>query len=140
MTAGNFRNELLELLIRDEGFRSKPYRDTVGKLTIGIGRNLTDKGINKDEAVYLCGTDIREVERDLDMNLPWWRSLSVGRQMVLASMCFNMGWPVMSQFKNTIALVKMGEYEKAADAMLLSKWAGQVGKRANRLADMMRKG
>lgn len=40
---------LLSELSRDEGRRLKPYLDTVGKTTIGVGRNLTDVGISEDE-------------------------------------------------------------------------------------------
>ena len=31
----------------NEGLRSKPYVDTVGKVTIGVGRNLTDRGLSE---------------------------------------------------------------------------------------------
>jgi lysozyme len=43
-------------------------------------------------------------------------------------------------FKNTLKFIETGEYKKAADNMLLSKWAKQVGQRANRLAKMMEQG
>lgn len=125
-------------LIRDEGRKLKPYRDTVGKLTIGVGRNLDDVGINSDEANYLLNNDIARTCAALDAALPWWRNLSDTRQQVIANMAFNMGIATLLQFKNTLAAVQAGRYEDAAEEMLASKWAGQVGGRAKRLANMMR--
>lgn len=134
------RTELREQLILDEGLRLKPYRDSVGKLTIGVGRNLSDVGISMHEAMLLLDNDVDAVEDDLDQRLPWWRGLSEARQLVLANMCFNLGIGRLMGFKNTLAAIKVSDYAAAADGMLASKWAGQVGKRAHRLAKMMREG
>lgn len=126
--------------MRDEGVRLKPYRDTVGKLTIGTGRNLDDVGISIDENDYLLMNDISRVERELDQYLPWWRGLDAVRQRVLANMCFNLGIAGLLGFKQTLQFIQSGQYEAAASAMLASKWASQVKQRAVRLADMMRVG
>ena len=126
-------------LTRDEGLRLMPYTDTVGKLTIGVGRNLTDKGISEDEARILLDADIKEHLQLLDDNLEWWRTMSENRQRVLANMAFNMGKGLLS-FVNTLAAMKRGDYEVAADGMVASKWAQQVGPRATRLVKMMREG
>lgn len=134
------RVALRELLIAHEGLRLKPYQDTVGKLTIGVGRNLDDKGISMHEAMLMLDHDIEAVEDDLDRRLPWWRGLTEARQLVLADMCFNLGIDRLLGFKNTLAAIHAGDYEAAAAGMLASKWATQVGKRAHRLAKMMREG
>ncbi len=131
---------LKDQLIAHEGLRLKPYADTVGKLTIGVGRNLDDAGISTHEAMLLLDHDIEAVEDDLDQRMPWWRGLTETRQLVLADMCFNLGIARLQGFKNTLAAIHSGDYEAAADGMLASKWAGQVGKRAHRLARMMREG
>ncbi len=137
-------SELLDLvtadLRRDEGERLKPYRDTVGKLTIGIGRNLDDVGISAEESAFLLANDIAKVEKQLDERLPWWRTLSINRQRVLINMAFNMGIFGLLGFKNTLAFVQAGDYARAADNMLISKWAKQVKGRAVRLAELMRNG
>jgi lysozyme len=133
-------NTLEEILEHHEGFRSKPYKDTVGKLTIGIGRNISDRGISRVEAEFLFANDIELSRTELQANLHWFDSLDPVRQAVLIDMHFNMGWPVLSRFKNTLALIKSAEYKAAAIAMLHSKWATQVGKRAVRLSEMMRTG
>lgn len=127
-------------LSRDEGRRLKPYTDTVGKLTIGVGRNLTDRGLSDDEVDQLLDGDITLSEMELDRNVPWWRFMSDVRQRVLLNMHFNMGWGSLSQFKTTLGHMEAGRYGAAADAMLASKWAQQVGQRAVRLSKMMRTG
>lgn len=132
--------ELAGQLTKDEALKLKPYKDTVGKTTIGIGRNLDDKGISSEEALYLLSNDIKDVMNDLDKYVSWWRNLSENRQQVLANMCFNLGIQRLLGFKNTLEFMRTGQYDKAADGMLASLWAKQVGARANRLADKMRKG
>lgn len=127
-------------LVRDEGLRLKPYRDTVGKLTIGVGRNLDDVGITKDEAMHLLECDIKRVKTDLDRALLWWRGMDEVRQRVLVNMAFNLGITRLMGFKNTLAAMQAGNYADAAKGMLASKWATQVGARATRLAAMMVEG
>lgn len=124
----------------DEGLKDKPYLDTVGKLTIGVGRNLYDVGLSPDEIQYLLGNDIKRVEGDLDVALPWWRDMTEARQQVLANMCFNLGVGGLLGFKNTLAAMKAGRYEEAATGMRQSLWARQVGERSERLAKRMSSG
>ena len=136
---------LIEQLRLHEGERRKPYRDTVGKLTIGIGRNLDDKGLRRDEIEYLLANDIADSRADLDRYLPWWRGLDPVRQRVLIDMVFNMGAGSpkgggLLSFVNTLSEIRRGNYGIAADMMLASKWSAQVGRRAVRLATMMRTG
>lgn len=128
---------LTELLIRDEGLRLKPYKDTVGKTTIGIGRNLDDVGISQDEAEYLLASDIAKAEAEA-LKYPWFIDLSAARQKVVLSMIFNLGPKGFAGFKNTITDIAAGDYGSAASRMLQSKWATQVGNRAVRLAQAMR--
>lgn len=134
------KKRLYEQLELHEGKKSKPYKDTVGKLTIGIGRNLDDRGITVEEIVFLFGTDVALVEKELDKNLRWWRDMSEVRQRVLADMCFNLGITKLLTFKNTLEAMRTGRYNDAASGMLNSLWAKQVKGRAVRLANMMRTG
>lgn len=133
-------NRLIEQLKLHEGVRDRPYKDSVGKLTIGVGRNLTDKGLKPKEIEYLLMNDIMECIDDLNKYLPWWRQLNEVRQRVLMDMCFNLGIGGLLGFKNTLAFIQSGDYEQASQNMLLSKWASQVGQRARRLSEMIRTG
>ena len=128
---------LLAELRRDEGLRLKPYRCTAGKLTIGVGRNLDDVGISEAEADLLLRNDVARSMADLDEAIPWWRSLTEARQRVLVNMAFNLGATGLLGFRNTLAAIESGNYVKAANGMLQSLWASQVGERAVRLARMM---
>lgn len=124
-----------------EGRRRKPYKDTVGKITIGVGRNLTDRGLSDDEIDYLLANDIATHVAELRAALPWFDTLDDVRQRVLADMAINLGVPGLLKFRNTLKAVANGKYEVAADHMLKSQpWATQVGQRARRLAEMMRSG
>lgn len=85
-------NQAKAQLVRHEGLRLKPYRCTAGKLTIGVGRNLEDKGISQQEAYELLENDIRECEVQLLTEIPdIYLSLDINRKVVLINMCFNLG-------------------------------------------------
>ncbi len=131
---------LIAQLRKHEGVEHKPYTDTVGKLTIGVGRNLDDRGLSDHEIDFLLQNDIQLVEEELDQWWSHWRSLNQTRQLVVADMMFNMGRPRLSQFKMFLAALQAADYEMASTEMLDSKWAGQVKGRATTLADMMSTG
>jgi lysozyme len=136
-------------LSRDENRVAFVYPDSLGYLTIG-GGHLVDKrkgGSIKDSVIDLIfQLDVQGVERNLDRALPWWRNLDGVRQRELLNMCFNMGignaqtGEGVLGFVNTLRAVQNGDYLTASQGMLKSKWAGQVGNRAIRLANMMRTG
>lgn len=128
---------LEKALLRDEGLELKPYTDTVGKTTIGVGRNLDDNGITEDEALFMLRNDIQRSRHEL-AKFHWWRNLDSDRRDVLVNMHFNLGLPRLLSFKNMIAALDFGDYKLAADEMLDSLWAEQVGDRAVRLARVMR--
>jgi len=134
------RQKLEAQLIIDEGRRAIAYVDTVGKLTAGVGRNITDRPFFDDEIALMLKNDIREVEKDLDRRLPWWRQMTPARQNVLANMCFNLGIHRLLGFEQALTHMRAGRYDAAAREMLDSRWANQVGARATRLAALMRKG
>lgn len=134
------RATLAKELLRDEGLKLKPYRDTVGKLSIGIGRNLDDVGISAEEAHVLLAHDITAVNAEMDRLFPWAAQMNGARQRVLANMLFNLGAGKLLKFKNTLAAMSAGQYQKASEGMLASLWARQVGDRAKRLAETMKTG
>jgi lysozyme len=127
-------------LIIDEGKIKTLYLDSLGVPTIGVGRNLRDRGLSDDEIAYLLKNDIAIVLADLDKNLPWWRLMTEARQRTLANMTFNLGITKLLKFSNTLAYMRSGDYDQAANGMLDSLWAKQVPNRATRLAKIMRAG
>jgi lysozyme len=134
------REKLEAQLIIDEGRRSKIYTDTVGKITGGVGRNLSDRPFNDDEISLMLKNDIDLAARELDRVAPWWRNLNDARQNVMANMMFNLGANRLLGFKKFLIYSQSGRFDAAAGEMLDSMWAKQVGARAQRLADLMRKG
>lgn len=133
----SYSRDLLETeLERDEGLRAKPYRDTVGKLTIGIGHNLDDKGLSREAISFIFREDIEEVERELDRRMPWWRTMTDARQRAIINMGFNMGVGALAGTP-TFELIRQGKYAEAGARLQGWKWASQVGQRAQRVIRMI---
>ncbi len=132
------RQRVAEQLLVDEGLRLKPYRCTAGRLTIGVGRNLEDRGISEAEALLLLDNDITDCWGRLAARQPWVLAAPEAVQEALVNMAFNLGVAGLLGFKETLALLETEKYAEAARAMLASKWARQVGKRAERLAGQVR--
>lgn len=122
------------MIKKHEGLRMKPYHCTAGKLTIGYGRNLDDRGITEEEADRLLHNDILLCSLQLDRDLPWWKHHPENVQMVLMDMCFNLGIAGLLEFKRTLGYIRDQNYSAAAVNMLKSKWASQVGPRAKELS------
>lgn len=133
----SYADILREQLIVDEGRRAFPYRDMVGKLTIGVGHNLTDNGISQPVQDLLLSEDIEAAESLARALVPAFDSLSDVRRAVVANMAFNLG-SRLAEFVNTLAAINEQRWADAADGMLASAWAREVGVRATRLANMMR--
>jgi lysozyme len=149
---------LIEALRRDEGFRANPYLCTAGALTIGIGRNLEanpltgaewralhDAGniavsLSEQGAERLLQTGIAAVEIQCATTFRWWQALDRPRQEVLLNMAFNLGLTRLLGFRNMLAAVGAGDFGIAADELLDSRYARQVGRRAQRLAIQLRTG
>jgi lysozyme len=128
--------KLLEELKRDEGYRDCVYTCSAGKLTIGYGHNVEDNPISDRAAELILLDDVGGVISRLEV-LPWWRFLDGTRKRAMINMAFNLGFAGMMKFKKMIAAIEKKNFEQAATEMLNSRWADQVGERADRLAKMM---
>ena len=122
-----------------EGLSVLPYQCPTGHLTIGYGHNL-ENGISKEAADFILREDMQAAVKAVSKHFAWWSTLQGARQFVLVDMCFNMGLAKLCTFKKMLAAVKRGDYPCAANEMLASRWAGQVGHRAQQLAKMMKTG
>jgi len=132
-------NEIEMIIKSHEGLKTKPYKDSIGKMTIGIGRNLDENGISADEAIYLMRNDIARCEEELRRN-DWYLIQPKNVKYALIDMCFNMGIARLLGFKKMISALRKRDYTEAAREALDSKWASQVGKRATNIAIMIREG
>lgn len=124
----------------DEGRCKRIYTDTVGKITGGVGRNLTDRGFRDDEIDLMLSNDVAEAIGECRRMFRNFDSLNDARQEVLVNMMFNLGYARLAGFKKMIAAVHSSNWAEAERQMLDSKWADDVGNRADRLATAMRKG
>lgn len=131
---------LVDQLIRDEGMRLKPYQDTRGKTTIGVGRNLSDVGISEPEAKMLLSNDIAFASSMLEQIFPWTSGLDQVRRDALLNMTFNMGIGGLATFRRFLEAMEAGDWEDAHSEMLASEWGGEVGPRAQRLAIQIQTG
>ena len=155
------RHDFIQKLIAHEGLRLEVYKDSLGIDTIGIGRNLEDRGITKEEldwmdipnmaivhtmgiteadAMYLAENDVQIVEEELVRAHPCVNKLDAVRQLVVMDMAFNMGVPRLCKFKNMWNAIHKENYIAAAKEMLDSRWAIQVKSRSTKLANAMHNG
>ena len=137
------REALRNELIRDEGLRLTPYRDSLGFLTIGIG-HLIKKGesfgvITKDQAISILEEDIKDAERKLDSIFPGWRKLDDVRQRAFINLSVNLGYR-LADFKRFLHAAKSGDWDKAADSLIQSRWYKQVRLRGPRIVHAIRTG
>ena len=152
---------LMQKLVAHEGLRLQVYEDSLGIATIGIGRNLEDRGITPEElawmdipnmaivhtmgiteadAMYLAQNDVQIVEEELLRSHPCVENLDAVRQLVLVDMAFNMGVPRLGKFKKMWAAIHENNFDEAAKEMLDSRWANQVKSRSTKLAHAMHTG
>src|SRR6056297_1649500 len=124
-------------LVQHEGIRLTPYRCEAGKLTIGIGRNLEDKGISESEAHYLLENDIFEVLLDLAGLFPEFFYFPEEIQIVLTDMRFNLGCDSFREFQDMIGAVKDRDWPSMRAELIDSLWYRQVGRRGPNLVEMV---
>ncbi|AOT08228.1 glycoside hydrolase family protein [Pseudoalteromonas luteoviolacea] len=131
--------KLKKQLIGHEGYEHTVYVCSGGYRSIGVGRNLEQRGLTDDEINYLLNNDIAyftaQVEKHIDTS-----KCNPARKAVLINMAFNLGIHGLLAFKKTIAAIERGDWDKAVIEMFDSRWAVQVGERADQLAEQMKTG
>lgn len=133
---------LIDQIKRQEGFRSHPYTDTEGKLTIGYGFNIAPDGpgLSEDECDAVLAIKLTKTARALALVWPHLERMDQPRASVLVNMTYNMGVAGLMGFHRMLAMIEAGNYEGAAAAGLESKWATQVGQRAVDLMEQLKTG
>ena len=130
--------KIKKLLIKHEGLKLKPYICPAGKLSIGVGRNIEDNGISKDEAMYLLENDIKRCEKELREIFPKYDELPENVKIGLIDMIFNMGKPKFLTFKKMIRAIKERDFKKAAKEAKNSRWCEQVKSRCEDVYELLR--
>ena len=134
-------SKLIEQLRRHEGVRSHVYLCPAGYETIGVGRNIAESGLglSDDEIDYLLKNDIERCRLELSA-FSWFTDTDSVRQDALINLCFNLGMTRLLGFKNALARMAEGKYPEAAEEFLNSRWAKQVGSRADEVTEMIKTG
>lgn len=136
-----WRDNLIAQLRRDEGERDKPYLDTRGNITIGVGRNLTAVGVDTEERDLMLSKDVDRAVAACRALVHNFDLLTDARKEALANMAFNLGFLRFARFRKMLVAVEEGDFESAAAEALDSQWSKQVGAgRSNRIADKLREG
>lgn len=142
-------------LIFHEGIRLMPYICPAGKWTIGVGRNYEENpltpqeviacpdykhGITYNGAMFLLRNDIKRCYGEL-RNFAWFKKLDNERQYALLDMDFQLGYGGLCGFKKMIRAFSRGEFEKAFEQCLDSKYARiDSPVRAKRIAYLIKTG
>ena len=124
-----------ELIIKHEGFRSKPYID-VSHFSVGYGTNLMN-GISKAEAILLLDYRLTQVETKL-LKHSWYYKLNYKRRSIILDMSYNLGYGGIMKFKSMIWCLNNGFFNAAANHMKKSLWYKQTGYRAKELVKLMK--
>jgi len=143
-------DNLIEHIKKHEGFKSKPYKDTKGKWTVGYGRNLDDNPLTPDECVALfqatvfnddsardeffeslLATDVQQHTEEMLTEISWVGSSPSNVQLVLSDMAYNIGVPTLKQFVGMLHALRNKDYTVAAYELLDSAYAEDVKYRAS---------
>lgn len=141
--------EIYEHFKFEEGYKPCAYQDHLGYWTIGIGCLLT-KEIKSMKWKGVCWTDEQiktEFKKRFDNAVagakrifPDFVSYSSNVRLALVDMVYQMGEAGLKGFVNSVKLIKAKQWSRAADNLLLSKWARQTPNRAKRTTDLIRRG
>jgi len=140
-------DKLREQLKIDEGVKYEIYNDHLGYPTFGIGHLITEKDpehgkpigteVSADRVNEVFNADVQLYINETKKVFSDLESKPETIQLVLVNMCFNLGAPRLSNFKKFIAAINDQQWSEAAVEMMDSRWARQVGPRAERLKEQV---
>jgi len=130
--------DLLESIKHHEGFVEHVYDDSLGIPTIGYGFAIKDLVLEEDLCDEILLRKLRILGRSVMGKFPFFDSLPSECKSVLMEMCSQLGVRGVSKFKKALKAMESGDWEKAADEMLDSKWAKQTPGRAKEMSDIIR--
>ena len=130
--------DLLESIKHHEGFVEHVYDDSLGIPTIGYGFAIKDLILEEDLCDEILLRKLRILGRSVMGKFPFFDSLPSDCKDVLMEMCYQLGVTGVSKFKKALKAMDDGDWEKAADEMLDSKWAKQTPNRAKEMSDIIR--
>ncbi len=145
-------SQIIPILNMEEGFRTRPYIDSLGYPTVGVGFLIGPKGAALSNYTFSLPKAVSDVwlqeilsnlSGQMNANPAIYLALkqcNPSRSDILTSMCYQMGIAGVAGFKNTLGMIAAGKFTGAASGMLNSQWARQTPERAKRHAEVMRTG
>ena len=130
--------DLLESIKHHEGFVEHVYDDSLGIPTIGYGFAIKDLVLEEDLCDEILLRKLRILGKSVMGKFPFFDSLPSDCKTVLMEMCYQLGVTGVSKFKKALKAMEDGDWEKAADEMLDSKWAKQTPNRAKEMSNIIR--
>ena len=130
--------DLLEKIKHHEGFVEHVYDDSLGIPTIGYGFAIKDLVLEEDLCDEILLRKLRILGKSVMGKFPFFDSLPSDCKTVLMEMCYQLGVTGVSKFKKALKAMEDGDWEKAADEMLDSKWAKQTPNRAKEMSNIIR--
>lgn len=131
------QQSIKDYIMSNEGVRKYPYRCSAGKLTIGIGRNLEDKGLSDSEVMYLFDNDLQDAQDSAESIFEDFGQYTIEEQTVILDMLFNLGTTRFKTFKKFIRAIKERDLKEAARQIEQSAYFHQVPNRARRNINML---
>lgn len=138
--------DIKDMIIRHEGKRNEPYKDSLGLWTVGVGHLIGDgkslpakwnRRFSDEEVMALFDMDYEHHKKAAE-GIPGYNKISSVGQGALQDLTFNMGPGWISKFKQTGKALEEGNTELAAANLERSKWYTQVGNRAPEVVGMLR--
>lgn len=139
---------IMDMIKRHEGVRTKPYKDSLGLWTVGVGHLIGDgkslppewnRELSMNEVDSLFAQDYKH-HKDAAEKIPGYDKLNSSGKAALTDLTFNMGPGWYKKWPNFTKALASGDSESAAKSLEDSKWYTQVGNRAKTIVAMIRGG
>ena len=123
---------------KHEGYSKTAYKDTLGKLTIGIGFLVEALELDEDICDKILERKLITNECILQRKLEWYDNHPQEVKNILQNMFYQLHYKLFD-FKKTLHYIKTGKYEAGSIEMLDSLWAKQTPNRAKELSQRLAK-
>ncbi|WP_396189368.1 glycoside hydrolase family protein, partial [Flavobacterium sp.] len=133
-------DEIKKMIVAHEGMRTKPYKDSLGLWTVGVGHLIGDgktlppewdREFTKDEVMALFDKDYEEHKRAAESRTPKFDKMTGKGQGAFTDLTFNMGPAWLSKWPKLKAQIEAEDTEGIASNLAGSTWAKQVKSRSN---------
>jgi lysozyme len=140
--------ETKDMIMAHEGVRNKPYKDSLGLWTVGVGHLIGDgktlpdawnREFSNEEVMAMFDEDYQH-HRKAAEGISGFDKFNSAGQAALTDLTFNMGPGWISRFPNTGKNIAQGNAAGAAAGLTDSKWYGQVGSRAPQVVGLISQG